>query len=102
MRKKLLALLLACAVFITAGCGGAGTDSPHWIDSSIEGNVTADTTVSLKDDFPGFVDGDGQIFFLNEGIHILVAVGLDVFFESFFDLCDLFVIEFKGKIAHIL
>ena len=58
--------------------------------------------VSLKDDFPGFVDGDGQIFFLNEGIHILVAVGLDVFFESFFDLCDLFVIEFKGKIAHIL
>ena len=58
MRKKLLALLLACAVFITAGCGGAGTDSPHWIDSSIEGNVTADTTVSLKDDFAAAANKD--------------------------------------------
>ena len=58
MKKKLLALLLACAVFITAGCGGAGTDSPHWIDSSIEGNVTADTTVSLKDDFAAAANKD--------------------------------------------
>ena len=58
MRKKFLALLLACAVFITAGCGGAGTDSPHWIDSSIKGNVTADTAVSLKDDFAAAANKD--------------------------------------------
>ena len=51
MKKKLLALFLACTVFVTTGCGGMSTDSPHWIDSSISGNVTADTEVSLKNDF---------------------------------------------------
>ncbi len=58
MKKKLLALLLACSVFITAGCGGLSSDSPHWIDSSIKGNVTADTAVSLKDDFAAAVNQD--------------------------------------------
>lgn len=66
MKKKLLALLLACTVFATAGCGGAGTDSPHWIDSDIKGNITADTAVSLKDDFAAaankdyYVSGEGS------------------------------------------
>ena len=58
MKKKLLALLLACTVFVTAGCGGLGADSPHWIDSSIKGNVTADTAVSLKDDFAAAANQD--------------------------------------------
>ena len=58
MKKKLLALLLACSVFITAGCGGLSSDSPHWIDSSIKGNVTVDTAVSLKDDFAAAVNQD--------------------------------------------
>ncbi|MBP5168384.1 MAG: hypothetical protein ILP14_04185, partial [Oscillospiraceae bacterium] len=58
MDKKLLSLLLACTVFLTAGCGGVGPDSPHWIDSSIKGNVTADTVVSLKDDFAAAVNQD--------------------------------------------
>ena len=49
MKKKLLALLLACAALFTAGCGSLNADSPHWMDSSIKGNVTADTVVSLKD-----------------------------------------------------
>ncbi|MCR5138476.1 MAG: M13 family metallopeptidase [Oscillospiraceae bacterium] len=58
MRKKLLALLLACIVFVTTGCGGLSTDSSHWIDSSIKGNVTADTEVSLKDDFAAAANQD--------------------------------------------
>ncbi len=51
MKKKFLAILLACAALFTAGCGSIGTNSSQWIDSSIKGNVTADTVVSLKDDF---------------------------------------------------
>ena len=51
MKRKLLALLLVCAVFITTGCESLGLGSQRWIDSSIKGNVTADTSVSLKDDF---------------------------------------------------
>ena len=58
MKKKLLALLLACAVFITTGCGGLSSDSPHWIDSSIKGNVTAETAVTLKDDFAAAANQD--------------------------------------------
>lgn len=61
MKKKLLALLLACAVFITAGCGSLGADSPHWIDSSIKGTVTADTVVSPKDDFAAAVNQDTYV-----------------------------------------
>ena len=56
MKKKLLALLLACAALFTAGCGSLNADSPHWMDSSIKGNVTADTVVSLKDDFAAAVN----------------------------------------------
>ena len=58
MKKKLLALLLACAALFTAGCGSLNADSPHWMDSSIKGNVTADTVVSLKDDFAAAVNQD--------------------------------------------
>ncbi|MBQ8076062.1 MAG: M13 family metallopeptidase [Oscillospiraceae bacterium] len=58
MKKKLLALFLACAALVTAGCGSIGSDSPHWIDSSIKGNVTADTVVSLKDDFAAAANQD--------------------------------------------
>ena len=58
MKKKLLALLLACAALSTAGCEGIGTDSSQWVDSSIEGNVTADTVVSLKDDFAAAANQD--------------------------------------------
>ena len=58
MKKKLLALLLVCTTFVTAGCGSLGADSPHWIDSSIKGNVTADTAVSLKDDFAAAANQD--------------------------------------------
>ena len=58
MKKKLLALLLACAALFTAGCEGIGTDSSQWVDSSIKGNVTADTVVSLKDDFAAAANQD--------------------------------------------
>ena len=58
MKKKLLAMLLACAALFTAGCGSIGSDSPHWIDSSIKGNVTGDTVVSLKDDFAAAANQD--------------------------------------------
>ena len=58
MRKKLLSLLLACAMLVTAGCGALDADSPHWIDSSIKGNVTADTVVSLKDGFAAAANQD--------------------------------------------
>ncbi|MBO5543255.1 MAG: M13 family metallopeptidase [Oscillospiraceae bacterium] len=58
MKKKILALLLACAALFTAGCGGLSSDAPKWIDSSIRGNVTADTAVSLKDDFAAAVNQD--------------------------------------------
>ena len=40
MKKKFLAMLLACAALFTAGCGSIGTNSSQWIDSSIKGNVT--------------------------------------------------------------
>ena len=58
MKKKLLALLLACTALFTAGCGSIGTNSSQWIDSSIKGNVSADTVVSLKDDFAAAANQD--------------------------------------------
>ncbi len=59
MKRKLLALLLACAVLVTTGCESLGMgSSSQWIDSSIKGNVTVDTAVSLKDDFAAAANQD--------------------------------------------
>ena len=58
MKKKFLAMLLACAALFTAGCESIGKNSSQWIDSSIKGNVTADTVVSLKDDFAAAANQD--------------------------------------------
>ena len=58
MKKRLLALLLACTAFVTAGCGALSADAPHWTDSSIKGNITADTEVSLRDDFAAAANRD--------------------------------------------
>ena len=37
MKKKFLAMLLACAALFTAGCESIGKNSSQWIDSSIKG-----------------------------------------------------------------
>ena len=58
MKKKLLAVLLACTALVTTGCGSIGSDSPHWVDSDIKGNITGDTAVSLKDDFAAAANQD--------------------------------------------
>ena len=60
MIKRFLSVSLAIVIIVVSGCGdtksGAATD--NWIDSDIEGSVTADTKVSLKDDFVTAVNKD--------------------------------------------
>ncbi len=60
MKKKFLSTVLALDLLILAGCGGADSDTPKtkWVDSDIEGTITADTEVSIKDDFMAAVNKD--------------------------------------------
>ncbi len=60
MKKKLLSAVLALNLLILSGCGGTNSDAPSskWVDSDIEGSITADTVVSVKDDFIAAVNKD--------------------------------------------
>ena len=60
MNKRFLSVLLAIVIVAVSGCGdtksGAATD--NWIDSDIKGSITADTKVSIKDDFAAAANKD--------------------------------------------
>ena len=50
--RKTLSLCIALNLLIVSGCGGVeDTPSSKWTDSDIEGYVTADSDISLKDDY---------------------------------------------------
>ncbi len=60
MKNKLLSVLIVLNIFVLSGCGSAksGQAASTWIDSDIKGNVTADTQVSVKDDFAAAANKD--------------------------------------------
>lgn len=63
MKKKLLALLLACSMLAASGCGKGTSDTGTqtgggipWIDSDLKENITADMELSPKEDFHLYVN----------------------------------------------
>ena len=71
MKNKLLSVLIVLNIFVLSGCGSAksGQAASTWIDSDIKGNVTADTQVSVKDDFAAA--SSGMLFGINEALYKL-------------------------------
>ena len=72
MRKRVLSILLSVSLLLMAGCGEetVSNSSSKWVDSDIKGVITADTEVSVKDDFAAYVNKDTYVLGELDGVAV--------------------------------